>query len=124
MIDNTDAQAELHPDLIGEEAARVINLARAHGALGWKVNGAGGAGGSLTLLCGARSEAKRALLREIAQEDASFQIIPIRLSRGGLRGMENRGHRARRTVDLSVMGLAPHPPQRSGRPQSRPRRAG
>jgi len=85
MIDNTEAQAQLHPDLIGAEAARVIEIARAHGALGWKVNGAGGAGGSLTLLCGERSEAKRTLLREIAQEDASFQIIPIRLSRGGLR---------------------------------------
>ena len=40
---------------------------------------------ALTLLCGERSEAKRALLREIKQEDASFQIIPIRLSRAGLR---------------------------------------
>ncbi len=85
MCDNTLAQARLHPDLVGAEAARVIELARAHGALGWKVNGAGGAGGSLTLLCGPRAEAKRALLREVAQEDASFKIIPIRLSRGGLR---------------------------------------
>jgi D-glycero-alpha-D-manno-heptose-7-phosphate kinase len=85
MIDNTQAQARLHRDLIGPEAARVIALAQAHGALGWKVNGAGGAGGSLTLLCGPRSDAMRALLREIAQADASFQIIPIRLSPGGLR---------------------------------------
>jgi D-glycero-alpha-D-manno-heptose-7-phosphate kinase len=85
MIDNTQAQSQLHPDLIGVEAARVIEIARSHGAIGWKVNGAGGAGGSLTLLCGERSEAKRTLLREISQEDPSFQIIPIRLSRAGLR---------------------------------------
>jgi D-glycero-alpha-D-manno-heptose-7-phosphate kinase len=49
MIQNTLAQQRLHPDLIGPEAEQVIEIARAHGALGWKVNGAGGAGGSLTL---------------------------------------------------------------------------
>jgi len=85
MLDNTEAQARLHPDLIGPEAARVIEIARAHGALGWKVNGAGGAGGSLTLLCADRSAEKRALLRAIEQEDASFRSIPIRLSEHGLR---------------------------------------
>jgi D-glycero-alpha-D-manno-heptose-7-phosphate kinase len=84
MIDNTAAQARLHPDLIGPEAARVIEIARAHGALGWKVNGAGGAGGSVTLLCGERSTARRTLLREIEQEDAGFHSIPIRLSASGL----------------------------------------
>jgi D-glycero-alpha-D-manno-heptose-7-phosphate kinase len=84
MIDNTEAQARLHPDLVGAEATRVIAIARAHGALGWKVNGAGGAGGSLTVLCGERSTAKRALLREIEQEDPGFRSIPIRLSRSGL----------------------------------------
>jgi D-glycero-alpha-D-manno-heptose-7-phosphate kinase len=85
MIENTQAQARLHPDLVGPEAARVIEMAKAHGVLGWKVNGAGGAGGSLTLLCGDRSPAKRALLREIEQEDAAFKNVPIRLSRSGLR---------------------------------------
>ena len=85
MIDNTAAQARLHPDLIGPEAAQVIDIARAHGTLGWKVNGAGGAGGSLSLLCGPRSDARRALLREIEQADASFKVIPIRHSRSGLR---------------------------------------
>jgi D-glycero-alpha-D-manno-heptose-7-phosphate kinase len=43
---NTETQAELHPDLVGPGHRRAIHLARAHGALGWKVNGAGGAGGS------------------------------------------------------------------------------
>jgi D-glycero-alpha-D-manno-heptose-7-phosphate kinase len=85
MIDNTEAQARLHPDLVGPEAARVIEIARVHGAMGWKVNGAGGAGGSLTLLCGERWTAKRALLREIEQEAAGFRSIPIHLSPSGLR---------------------------------------
>jgi hypothetical protein len=83
--DNITAQAQLHPDLIGPQAAQMIDIARAHGALGWKVNGAGGAGGSLTLLCGERSDVRHVLLLEIEQEDASFKIVPIRLSRSGLR---------------------------------------
>ena len=85
MIANTEAQAQLHPALVGPEAARVIEIARAHGALGWKVNGAGGEGGSLTLLCGERAAAKRVLLDEIEQARAGFKVIPIRLSREGLR---------------------------------------
>jgi D-glycero-alpha-D-manno-heptose-7-phosphate kinase len=48
----TAAQAELHPDLVGEAARGVIAVARAHGALGAKVNGAGGDGGSVTVLGG------------------------------------------------------------------------
>jgi hypothetical protein len=34
----------------------------------WKVNGAGGVGGSLTLLCGEISSAKRSMIREIEAE--------------------------------------------------------
>ena len=60
-------------------------IAEAHGALGWKVNGAGGEGGSLTLLCGESSARKRALVREIEQDSPAFRIIPIYLSRHGLR---------------------------------------
>ena len=85
MIANTEAQGRLHPDLVCADARRVIDIAREHGALGWKVNGAGGEGGSLTLLCGPLSAARRAMIRDIEQENARFQSIPIRLSRHGLR---------------------------------------
>jgi D-glycero-alpha-D-manno-heptose-7-phosphate kinase len=85
MLENTEAQRRLHPALVGSDAQTVIEIARAHGALGWKVNGAGGEGGSVTLLCGERSAAKRALLREIEQTDTSYRQIPIHLSRTGLR---------------------------------------
>ncbi len=88
MIENTEAQGRLHSDLISPAAHRIIEIAKAHGALGWKVNGAGGEGGSLTLLNGPRSDAKRALVREIEQEDPLFQNIPIYLSRYGLRTWE------------------------------------
>ena len=85
MTENTDAQARLHPALISPEAARVIECARAHGALGWKVNGAGGEGGSLTILSDHSAPAKRAMLSAIEQENPLFKNIPIYLSRYGLR---------------------------------------
>jgi D-glycero-alpha-D-manno-heptose-7-phosphate kinase len=85
MIENTEAQRRLHPALISPEAARVIEIARAHGALGWKVNGAGGDGGSLTILSGTNAQAKRAMLNAIEQENPLFTNIPIYLSRYGLR---------------------------------------
>ena len=89
MMQNTEAQRNLHPDLINPDAERVIEIARAHGALGWKVNGAGGDGGSLTILCGPLSHVKRAMIREIEQESPLFKSIPIYLSRFGLRIWEN-----------------------------------
>ncbi len=85
MIENTEAQTRLHPALVGAEAQQLIELAQAHGALGWKVNGAGGDGGSLTLLMGAESAQKRRLIRDLAGANSHFQHIPIYLSRYGLR---------------------------------------
>ena len=85
MIENTEAQARLHPAIVSADAARAIEIAKAHGALGWKVNGAGGEGGSLTILCDAAAQVKRAMLRTIEQENPRFKNIPIYLSRYGLR---------------------------------------
>lgn len=85
MIENTDAQIGLHPDLAGPHHRRIIEIAREHGALGWKINGAGGAGGSLTLLSGPDRTAKRTMLREIEGADPNYRNLPIYLSRFGLR---------------------------------------
>jgi len=85
MIENTNAQGRLHPALISKDAEKVIQIAKESGALGWKVNGAGGEGGSLTILCGDLSTAKRSMIREIEQENMLFKNIPIYLSRYGLR---------------------------------------
>ena len=60
MAANTRAQQKLHPELVGDRARQVIALAREHGVSGYKVNGAGGAGGSVTLLL-ARCERLRSL---------------------------------------------------------------
>jgi len=88
MIENTEAQAGLHPALIGADHQRIIDIARAHGAAGWKVNGAGGAGGSVTVLCRSDRTAKRAMLREIEAAHPRYKNIPIYLSRFGLRVWE------------------------------------
>lgn len=85
MTESTEAQGRLHTGLIGTEALQVIEIAKSHGALGWKVNGAGGEGGSLSLLCGVMSGGKRALLRDIEQTNEAFRNVPIHLSRNGLR---------------------------------------
>jgi D-glycero-alpha-D-manno-heptose-7-phosphate kinase len=53
----TGGQAALHPALISDAAHELIGLARSCGAAGWKVNGAGGGGGSISILC--RQEADR-----------------------------------------------------------------
>jgi D-glycero-alpha-D-manno-heptose-7-phosphate kinase len=90
MIENTEAQERLHPDLVSHDARRVIEIAREHGALGWKVNGAGGDGGSLTILTGTLSHVKRAMIRDIEKENPMFKNIPLYLSRYGLRTWERQ----------------------------------
>jgi D-glycero-alpha-D-manno-heptose-7-phosphate kinase len=52
MVANHEAQRSLHHGLVGDAAAQVVEAARRAGAVGWKVNGAGGDGGSLTVLAG------------------------------------------------------------------------
>jgi len=85
MISNTEAQAELHADLVSDDAHAAIAVAAAHDALGWKINGAGGEGGSLTLLCGPDMRRKRQLLRALHDADPRFRVIPTRLSPSGVR---------------------------------------
>ena len=84
MRDNTTAQADLHPELVHDDASRVIEIAKTHKAAGWKVNGAGGDGGSITLLASAAPRAKRALVRDIIRDRPALVPIPIVISRNGL----------------------------------------
>jgi D-glycero-alpha-D-manno-heptose-7-phosphate kinase len=89
MVENTEAQAVLHPDLVSDTAQQVIEVARRHDTVGWKVNGAGGDGGSLTLLGPAQSYVKRKMVRAIEALDPTLKNIPIYLSRYGLRIWEH-----------------------------------
>jgi D-glycero-alpha-D-manno-heptose-7-phosphate kinase len=65
LRDNTCAQAALHPDLVSTDAHALIEIARRHGAPGWKVNGAGGDGGSTTILAPHDDAARAAMLADI-----------------------------------------------------------
>jgi D-glycero-alpha-D-manno-heptose-7-phosphate kinase len=88
MIVNTEAQTRLHPDLVSVDALKVIEIAQRYGAVGWKVNGAGGPGGSVTILAGDLAGAKRKMIKEIEEADPLFRNIPLYLSRFGLRTWE------------------------------------
>jgi D-glycero-alpha-D-manno-heptose-7-phosphate kinase len=85
MTRNTELQRQLHPDLISHEAQTIIDAAAAFGASGWKVNGAGGDGGSVTILCGQEQGAKGRLERALSRTAPLFQVVPTTLSREGVR---------------------------------------
>ena len=84
MIDNTEAQRRLHPGLVGRAAQQVIDAARDHHAVGWKVNGAGGEGGSVTILLAADADSRAALLAEMARSSPSCRPLPVRLMARGV----------------------------------------
>lgn len=84
MTENNECQRGLAAELVSPEADAVIHIARKHGASGWKVNGAGGRGGSLTILAGADEDAARAMDREIEAMGGGIRTLPISLSATGL----------------------------------------
>lgn len=85
MRRNTDTQALLHAALVSSDAKRIIEIAAAHRALGWKVNGAGGDGGSITLLGDGDADRQREMLHAIETEMPRCRRIPVTLSDQGLR---------------------------------------
>jgi len=95
MIANTEAQGRLHPQLISADAQRVIEIARGFGASGWKVSGAGGEGGSVTILCPELSHVKWEMLCAIEGAKPLLRNIPIHLSRYGLCVWEYDPHGSR-----------------------------
>ncbi len=84
MIENNECQRKLHPDLISPAADAVIAAARRHGAEGWKVNGAGGKGGSMTVL-GSRDHDRRARMQAaFAGLGRGIRVLPVSLSSSGI----------------------------------------
>jgi len=83
MITNTEAQRSLHHELVGLDAEGVIEIAAAHGAIGWKVNGAGGDGGSVTVLSPSR-DVKETIEHLVAVSGGGKRVLPIRVSVVGL----------------------------------------
>lgn len=88
MIENTEAQGELHHELISQTAQRTIAIAKRHGAIGWKVNGAGGEGGSLSILSPPDWALRKRMIQEIEEQGGGVREIQTYLSRTGLRVWE------------------------------------
>jgi D-glycero-alpha-D-manno-heptose-7-phosphate kinase len=78
---NVDAQRRLHSSLVSDVAVHVGALADEIGALGWKVNGAGGDGGSVAILFDADAErARREISARLAGTVPSARLVPMRLA--------------------------------------------
>jgi D-glycero-alpha-D-manno-heptose-7-phosphate kinase len=83
LVAANDAMGTLHPDLIGTDARRVLDLAHQLGALGWKVNGAGGDGGSVAVLS-ASAEDKAVLEAALAGLGPGYRALPLSPVAAGL----------------------------------------
>ncbi len=72
MNQNNLWQKSLHPEIRTKKLETIERIAKRHGMIGAKINGAGG-GGSITILCapGARTSVKKALNK------SGFQILPF-----------------------------------------------
>ncbi len=68
----------MHPGLIGRDATELVDLAQRFGAAGWKVNGAGGEGGSMVVL-GPSNEDDDAALIDAIVSHSRWRLIPAAL---------------------------------------------
>jgi D-glycero-alpha-D-manno-heptose-7-phosphate kinase len=85
MTANTESQRRLHHRLVSPRADRVIAAAMRDGALGYKVNGAGGDGGAITLLTNGDPAAMARTIDAIASIGEGCALLPFRLASDGLR---------------------------------------
>lgn len=88
MTENNTCQKALHPDLISRDAAAVIDIAKSYDAAGWKVNGAGGPGGSLTILGSKDDYQRRNMLKAVASLGKGIAHYPVSISPVGLQVWE------------------------------------
>lgn len=84
MVQNNECQRALHPRLISEEADSVIEIAKKYDATGWKVNGAGGKGGSMTVLGSRALHLRESMLEEIDALGRGIRLLRFSLSSSGL----------------------------------------
>lgn len=81
MVANSEAQAALHPALVSPAARQVFDLAHRLGAVGWKVNGAGGEGGTVSVV-GAEDPGE---LVAALRSTPGLQVLALRPAREGVR---------------------------------------
>ncbi|MBS1726593.1 MAG: GHMP kinase [Armatimonadetes bacterium] len=85
MNANLSTQRELHPDLVGQTASELIEIATEFEAIGAKVNGAGGDGGTVTILSTADPVIQRQMVATILTQNPEVRVLPTRLNQTGLR---------------------------------------
>ncbi len=78
----TEAQARLDPGLVPPAARSLGEAALAAGALGWKVNGAGGSGGSVTILAGPHEDRVVAVGRALLSPGRGGGLLALRPAEG------------------------------------------
>jgi D-glycero-alpha-D-manno-heptose-7-phosphate kinase len=88
---NTAIQRRLHPHLVCPKFEEIIGIAEDFHALGCKVNGAGGDGGSIAILSNGEMWEKRKMQQVLLEK--GFKTIPIYLSRRGLRVWQSAGNK-------------------------------
>ena len=86
MNRNTEMQRALHPGLVCDKFEDIIKIANFFGVSGCKVNGAGGDGGSITILGDGEKKKKKELLHTL--EEKGYPSIPVSLSPRGVRVWE------------------------------------
>jgi len=84
MVRNNEQQRALSPGLVSASADAVASISRRLGAAGWKVNGAGGRGGSMTVLASGDDGLRRKMKAAIEDLSRGIRVIPISLSPRGL----------------------------------------
>ena len=82
LTEATRLQAVFDPALVGQAHRAVIDAAKAlEGVLGWKVNGSGGAGGSVTFVC--EDDVVRTQLRRLlAGHDLAWRCVDLEPAAG------------------------------------------
>ncbi|MCK5059009.1 MAG: GHMP kinase [Candidatus Aminicenantes bacterium] len=81
-------QRSLHPHLVCEKSEEIIDIAGSFAACGCKVNGAGGDGGSITILGDGDVKKKRELIHTLKKK--GYPSIPVALSPAGLKVWQTR----------------------------------
>ncbi len=84
MVRNNERQRALSRGLVSASADAVAAVARRFRAAGWKVNGAGGRGGSMTVLGPADDGLRRRMAAAIGDLGCGVRILPMALSARGL----------------------------------------
>ncbi|HLP00048.1 MAG TPA: hypothetical protein VK171_15745 [Fimbriimonas sp.] len=85
MQQNTACQQALHSNLVSSAALTIQEIALRHEGLGIKVNGAGGSGGTVTVLGSADHVKQRQMIAEIKAALPQVTALDTRLNRTGIR---------------------------------------